>query len=207
MAQPNASPAPEKPTAPAAAVKPAPEKPTAPPAPLDLEDEDDEIPAGAEAFAAAAAAGPSLEDRIVQGFDRVAEKMNPTLVDRSIVRAVKAQPQGVAPEVPILGHAIVTDEFRTFRRMIPTAHIMHPSGSVIEVGGSGRPVPTGLNYDNVKSGAWKVECFSPHPDELLTVGDGERARKFVPNFPFDEKKYKNVNGVMWHPVYAPAAKK
>ncbi len=207
MPDPIRSAAPEKPAAPVAPAKPAPEKPAAPPPPAAPDDDDDDIPAGAEAFAAAAAAGPSLEDRIAQGFDRVAEKMNPTLIDRSIVRATKAQPQGVAPEVPLLGHAIVTDEFRTFRRMIPTANIMHPSGTVIEVGAAGRPMPTGLSYDNVKSGQWKVECFSPHPEALLTTGEGERAVTFRPNYPFDAKKYKEVDGVFWHPVYAPTKKK
>ena len=167
---------------------------------------DPDVPAGAEALAANAAP-KGTEDRIATAFDRIAEKINPNVIDRAAVRATKSQPQGVAPDVPAIGHAIVTDAYRSFRRMIPTASIMSPNGRVIEVGGHGRPIHTGLGaYEHVKNGTWIVECFSPHPKDLLTVGDGERAVTFKPSFPFDVKKYKEIDGVFWQPLFAPGRK-
>lgn len=204
MPDPIRSAAPEKPAAPVAPVKPAPEKPAAPPP--DPPDDDD-IPAGAAELAATGVGPQSAQDVIAQGFKQIAGAMNPMVMDKELIRATKAQPQGEAPAVPDVGHAIVMDEFRTWRRMIPTVHIMEPIGHVIEVGPAGREIPTGLNYDNVKSGAWKVECFSPHPKELLTVGKAPRQRTFTPAYPFDHEKYKEVDGVFWHPVHAPAKKK
>lgn len=204
MAQPINPTTPPKPATAGAPAAP----PTPPVLPDEEDDEDDDlIPDGADELKAKGVVPVSGEDRLAAAMDRMAEKINPNVVDRAAVRATKRQPQGVAPAVPMVGHAIITDEFRTFRRMIPTAHIMHPTGNVVEVGESARTIPTGLSYEHIKSGAWKVECFSPHPDELLTVGEGERARKFNPSYPFDVKKYIERDGVLWHPIFAPKPKK
>ena len=121
---------------------------------------------------------PSVADEIAGAISgaisQAMKPVDPSKVRGELIREIKGQPQGVAPEWPEEGHCIVTDRLGRFRRMLPTASVMRPQGRVVEVGGAGREITPGAHFDNVQTGQWIVECFSPHPPQLLELADGTR---------------------------------
>lgn len=136
-------------------------------------------------------------------LSQVMKPVDPSKVRGELIRDVKAQPQGVAPEWPEVGHCIVTDRLGRFRRMLPTAAVMRPQGRVVEVGGQGREITPGSHFDNVQSGQWIVECFSPHPQALLELQDGTRHNPVL----FTGANEYERRGDFWvHPLFRNKAK-